>query len=361
MKIGKLLFLCLIPFLLCGCWDQQDFEENTILLSAGIEKSQDAFIYTFVSECNSKNEKRMSVNTIKGRVLSEAIINGNKESGTPIKAGKLQTILITEDVAKNGFVKQVNNHKMEEVNRFLPDFIITECRPKEVYDTINNMKLGEQGLTYLDNLLKTAANSGYCPDIYRRDYNIDFLNQDSDPILPLISVERERPVVMGTAVFHNKKMVGKLSAEESVFLQLIVNKESHFAYTLPTPKSEKENPLVFQTNRCKSKIKTVPERDGIHIYITENINGFFDKYVWANLVETYGHDAMNTYLSHYFEKKTIDSLTLLQAMESDPLWIKKRIAAYYPDFAASHDMEESYANAKITVTAKINIKNSVNP
>ncbi|MEG1867889.1 MAG: Ger(x)C family spore germination protein [Clostridiales bacterium] len=362
MKKAAIL-LCFIPLIFCGCWDQEVFEENTIILGAGVEKNQDStYHFTFVSGNNGNSEDALSINTTEAFLISEALNKTNNHATGALKSGKIQTIIFAEDVAREGYITKIDSHKIEEVNRFLSDYAVSETSPEQVFKTINLIKPGDEALSYLDDLLNNAAKSGFCPDVSYYDYDLDFLNSNIDPILPLIAAENNKIVVKGTALFKDKKMVAKLSAEESVFAMLAINKTSDFAYTIGTPYDlGGENKVIFQTNRCSSKVSTSIENNKLKLKVKVKINGFFDKIIWAELVEKVGYKKAHAITEQYFKRNIEQVFATVQSYETDPFNVQGMVNGYHHNFYETHDFREAYKNAKVTVETKVNIKNQENP
>ena len=361
--------LLLLTLPLSGCWDNVVIEENTIITSIGIDetepneepgKSPHKYIFVTVGSFNDKDKGDFT--TVEADILSEALIKGNNRSVHPLRSAKLHSIVFNRQAAEHGYIPLVDTHKLEEVNRFLPDYMVSNTDALEIFNTLGKMGLQEKALTYLTDLVNGAAKSGYCPDISTYDFNLDFLSKGPDPMLPLLDIKNDTIFVKGTALFANDKMVGELTATESVFLNLIRNKKSSFSYYILFPLQDAAfDDAIFQTHKCNAKISTETQGDDLIINIDLEVNGYFDKFVWGHLQKMMSYEEINSYIKNYFNTNAKEVFTVLQSYKSDPCNVKGILKMNDYSFYNTRDFAKVYQKAKVNVNTDLDITNSPNP
>ncbi|MDO4542856.1 MAG: Ger(x)C family spore germination C-terminal domain-containing protein [Bacillota bacterium] len=362
-RFAAIIFLLSpLTLLFCGCWDNAVIEENTIVTLAGVD-TQDKADHTFtLATVETFTDDEPKFITVKADIMSEALVKANNRAANPVRSGKIQNIVFSREGAEQGYIPLVDIHKIEEVSRFLPDYLISTTTAAEIFEALGKMKLEEKSLTYLSHLVKTAADSGFCPDISSRDYNLDFINEGPDPVLPLLAADNGKIFVKGTALFAKEKMVGELPATESVFLNLLLQKKSAFSYYIHFPIEDAAfDTAVFQTKRCNAKIAASTKGDDVIIDINIKINGLFDKFIWSYLNRVYGAEKVEKHIESYFNTNVKSVFTVLQSCNCDPLDIRGSLKKNDFDFYNTHDFSKVYSKAKVNVSTELNIINDPNP
>lgn len=364
--IKKILFISSLLILLStltGCWDNIIIEENTIATSVAIDtQGKSNHQFTFVTVESFNNGDKGDFITVEADILSQALVKANNRVSRPLRSAKINTMIFSQAAAEQGYIPLADTHKIEEVNRFLPDYLVAENSAAEIYKTLAAKELKDKSLTYITDLVTAAAQSGYCPDISSYDYNLNFLSGGPDPMLPLLSIKDEDIYVKGTALFSEEKMTGSLNATESVFLQLLHNKNTAFYYYIVFPLEETSfDDCIFQTKRCNTSIAVRTIEDELYIDINLDIKGSFDRFVWAHLRKLFSREEIISYVADYFNKNTKETFTILQSCYSDPCNIKGKLKMTDFSFYNTHDFYRVYNKAKVTVTTDLNILNAPNP
>lgn len=364
MKKSLLLLMTLVlTALFSGCWDNAVIEENTIITMVGIDsKEKDDHGFTLASVESFADKDKPSFITVRADIMSQALIKANNRAAHPLKSAKIQCIIFNREGAEQGYIPLAEIHKIEEVSRFIPDYMVTVTSAKDILDALGKMGLEEKSLTYLNQLVMAGAKSGYCPDISTYDFNIDFLSEGADPVLPLLDLEDDKIYVKGTALFSQGKMVGELGADESIYLNLLKEKNSTFSYYVTFPVEDTAfDDAVFQTKRCNAEIAVETQDDDLIININLDIRGVFDKFVWSYLEQVYDNEKIRKHMENYFNTHVKEVLTLLQSCYADPCNIRGFLKQEDFSFYNTHDFDRVYNKAKVNVSTDIQIINDPNP
>lgn len=362
-KLLLFLMTLLMAALFSGCWDNAVIEENTIITTVGIDsREKDDHTFTLASVNSFDDKDSPNFITVKADIMSQALIKANNRTVNPVKSAKIQCIVFNREGAEQGYIPLAETHKIEEVSRFIPDYMVTVTTAREILDTLGKMGLQEKSLTYLNQLAMAGAKSGYCPDISSYDFNIDFLGEGPDPILPMLDVEDDKIYVKGTALFSGSKMVGELSADESIYLNLLKEKNSAFSYYVTFPVEDAAfDDAIFQTKRCNAEIAVKTQGDNIIIDINLNIKGVFDKFVWTSLSQVYDNKKISNHMKNYFNTHVKEIFTLLQSCYADPCNIRGALKQQDFSFYNTHDFNRVYNKATVNVSTDIQIINDPNP
>lgn len=249
MKKIKLLMLLLPIFLFTGCFNYRELNEIAIASAIGLDKTSDGYIVTIqvmntkkASETGTSNDQLKFITfTTSGVTLQDAIRKSILDSSRRIYPNHVQTLIIGEDLAKNGisdvldmFFRGVEFRKQTSI------LIAKNSTAEEVLNVVTPLEsLNSKNIR--DGLSVDSKYLGIGDNISFEDLVGTFLDSNKEIILPSVSIngtksEGEkienietadpsvRLIESSLAVFKDDHLVGFLDNKQSIDLNFVRNK-----------------------------------------------------------------------------------------------------------------------------------------
>lgn len=350
----------LIPFfaalLFSGCYDQQIFENTSIIIYAGAEKGTDEnLLFSFAAAESTEKDGSLLILSKEDQLMEHAIATLNNASDDPLKSGKIQNMIFSDELARDGIMQVKDANHLEPSNRFLADYAIVEGSPKTLLHILESQEKTNRTYGYLEELLENAANAGLCPNTLHHEFNIDFQTEGIDPILPMLHYDEEKNLVAvrGTALFQDDRLVDTLSTAESCYLSMMTSSAKTIAVKLRDIQGEGKD-CTLNISKCSRKMDLNTINDQLYIHIHLKMKSYFTVSNWAEISKTKRSDIEKD-TEKELEKQCTETFQKIQASGSDPLGVRSKTRGYFNDFYKSHDMDEIYKNAVV----KIDIDNTI--
>lgn len=242
--------MLLLPiFLFTGCFNYRELNEIAIASAIGLDKTSDGYIVTIqvmntkkASETGTSNDQLKFITfTTSGVTLQDAIRKSILDSSRRIYPNHVQTLIIGEDLAKNGisdvldmFFRGVEFRKQTSV------LIAKNSTAEEVLNVVTPLEsLNSKNIR--DGLSVDSKYLGIGDNISFEDLVGTFLDSNKEIILPSVSIngtksEGEkienietadpsvRLIESSLAVFKDDHLVGFLDNKQSIDLNFVRNK-----------------------------------------------------------------------------------------------------------------------------------------
>jgi len=336
----KIIILILPLLLLTGCYNYRELNELAIATAVEVDKINDEF-HLLVQVANPKNQNDASsanqpqfvTYEAKGKTVQEAFRNIVQESSRKIYGMHVQLLIITENIAKEDmqsmldfFFRNVeirkefyvivdtsqNNDKLLKV--LTP---VTNLSSQSIMDTLetNNKFLGISNLVtfndlmdiYLDDNKELVLPTIYMEGNYEKGKNEEILKE----------TDTETKIFLGNmAIFKDEKLLGYLTKEESITVNLIKNEIND---ALITQECEKNKYTTSEITLDKTDIKI----DLKKLKVTINIKG-------SGTLAEYGCDEdltkekiikkINKELNEYIEKTIKQSINSINTTYNSDIY-----------------------------------------
>ena len=249
MKKIKLLMLLLPIFLFTGCFNYRELNEIAIASALGLDKTSDGYIVTIqvmntkkASETGTSNDQLKFITfTTSGVTLQDAIRKSILDSSRRIYPNHVQTLIIGEDLAKNGISDVLDMFfRGVEFRKQTPVLIAKNSTAEEVLNVVTPLEsLNSKNIR--DGLSVDSKYLGIGDNISFEDLVGTFLDSNKEIILPSVSIngtksEGEkienietadpsvRLIESSLAVFKDDHLVGFLDNKQSIDLNFVRNK-----------------------------------------------------------------------------------------------------------------------------------------
>ena len=249
MKKIKFLMLLLPIFLFTGCFNYRELNEIAIASAIGLDKTSDGYIVTIqvmntkkASETGTSNDQLKFITfTTSGVTLQDAIRKSILDSSRRIYPNHVQTLIIGEDLAKNGISDVLDMFfRGVEFRKQTPVLIAKNSTAEEVLNVVTPLEsLNSKNIR--DGLSVDSKYLGIGDNISFEDLVGTFLDSNKEIILPSVSIngtksEGEkienietadpsvRLIESSLAVFKDDHLVGFLDNKQSIDLNFVRNK-----------------------------------------------------------------------------------------------------------------------------------------
>lgn len=246
--------LILLIFLCTGCWNYNELNDLAIVTALSVDLEKDNIIVNAIvangkKESNSKdNSSSTVVYEGSGKTFMDAIINLESYMPKKLYLGHITSIVISEDIAK---------YKMENISdsllrngELLRRYYVIISKDNKASDVLKILSPLEMfpSKNISGNLETTSEVSGISSKILFSDFLIKYYENGIEPTLPSIEVigkvkegesedniKNSKPKtnlkLSNMAIFKGYKFLGFLNDNESVALNILLNKIDNINYT----------------------------------------------------------------------------------------------------------------------------------
>lgn len=361
----KFFIIICISLLFTGCWDQRIYERIGFIMQVGIETSKTKRLlisYTSPVADPRKQEQSELLSSDVGSVR-EFRENAKKVSAKLLMGGKIQQVVISDNLAQKGVLNLLDIFVRDPANPPMAYVVISETSPKELLDYAQ--KLGDKPLPafYINQLIENNFDSGLCPNTTVFDFIRDVLALGIDPITPLIKIEDEMGKgirIDGSALFSNDKMVGKVNPKQTSMLLAMMGQLKQTEYTFASigpPKNDStgKNSASVRLFKPKRKIEVKVVNDIPTVKISLAFKGDFDEYEWDHIdkkeIQKKYEDIFAKELKYECERL----LKYTKDVGSDPLGIGNMIRAKHYSFWKEHKWEDTYKGVVFDLNVTVDI------
>lgn len=370
-KIFRLSAVILLLFMVTGCWDQKIYENLGFMLSVGLDTGKEGKVLVtysipVISERGESSggspggaggEKKTELVVEEAYTTRQARDKGRESSDKNLEAGKTQNVLIGRELAEKGIAQYLEIFERVLDNPTQASVVIVDGNAHNFICKGVNLKDKPRLAMYLNHLLDANSKSGYCPDETLAKYNIDNNIPGLDPLVPLVKLEENDLKVMGTALVHNDRMTGRITTEETAYLNVLMGKKKSSELTIVLPPEieapKKAITVYAQSTKSKSNIQfqgNIPK-----IQVAVRLKLIVDEYKWDNLADKSKTTQLENAISENIKMSLESVFKKLQDANCDALGIGDRIRAKYNDYWKSIGEKQGWESIypKVILDAKV--------
>ncbi len=286
-KIFLIIFLCLF---LSGCGNYAELDKLAIVTGVAIDKKGNDYEISYLvanspkGQTSSKEgEAKTTVYSGTGKTIPDAAMVIEQKSPKKIYLGHVNVVIISEDIAKDGFFKVADwLFRSPETRK---QFYLLQAKNDKAKDIIKIISPLESFPSQsIATLLESNRDSKSASTTTTYNNFVGYvLEEGADPILPTITIhgnikkgseqsniETTEPTAYLTlgplAIFKEDKLVGYATTKESELINLIQNKIKEIKFSL----TFKNDALSIDSYNLKTKLSI---EDESHITLTITGNG----------------------------------------------------------------------------------------
>lgn len=383
MRKIKIILLCSITLLLCGCWNYHELNQIAIVTALGVDqtdKKNEYKVSIMISNAHStqSNTKEGQSQTViiegTGHTISQALNEIDLQSPKEIYLGSLNVIVFSDKVAKEGINK-------------IADFLMREPESrKEFYLLVTNQEKASDVLQTLSpleafpsqniasNILEATNYQAVVANINYSDFIQTLIEPGKQPVLSSIkisgdkkdgskytSLEQSKPSstikLSNLAIFKDDKLLGFANNTESEGINLISNRTKRITVEAKCGNDYMVAELNNPHNKIKVSIKN--KKPIVDMYLNSNAT-INEMGCDLNLREPKTIDE----ITKRIEKNTADIMksgmrVAQKKYQSDIFGIGKKFYDFYPDFFDQHKQnwdEDMFSNLEIRYHITLDLK-----
>lgn len=325
----KLLTIILVVSLLSGCAHPRVIDEVNMSQAIGYDINKNGMIEGFFVIPIFQQEKMGKYQILSGKSTATSDIQAvvSKKADKQVVLGQTRIILFSEEIVHKIGLTELTDYLYREPqlgNRVI--LAIVEGKVKDIIDTKppnNNVNIG----VFLSDLIHQQIANGNGPETNLHLFLGNFLESGGDTYLPLIKKRNNELEVSGVVLFHEKKIVSKVSTKDMFVFKTLIQSHKRGIYKFKM-KNKKNNKVVVESIRSRSTYDVSTSKRKPSIKIKLIIKG----QIKESLVnETLTNRKMINKIEQELEKDLTKQATQLikdfQQKNIDPLSLKKKYHA----------------------------------
>jgi spore germination protein len=362
-RLHKIIALFLISSLfLTGCWDQRVFEEVGFLLSFAMEEADDGnlLITCAYPVIGGTEMGAVDIISTKATIIRGGRSNFRRMAPKQIEGGKIQTVLISDSLAKNGIHDLLELFQRDVTLPAVAFIAIVEGSPHEFLTKAEKFKTKPRVSFYLYSLLEDNVKTSNIPNTKVFDFDINFFAPGLDPIVPMVKVENDLIKITGCALFSGDRMTGKLENKETNILIGMMGQLKHTDFIFEgsefSDKDGDKSGVAVTLLKPKIKINIDFNEEGIPIIeINMKYKCNIDEFEWDDTMDAKVQKDLEKKFGEQLGSMSEDVMKKLQEANCDPIGIGDLVRAKHYDYWKSIDWTEMYqaANIKVNVEAEV--------
>lgn len=360
-------FLCYIILLaftlmLLGCWDRHLLKDVSLNMTVGFDLSENGQLQTTVSIPISEDKKKSSVIiSAKGKTPRDTRIKIDQKIPDTLDSSKNTLVLIGEELARQDIYNILDVFYRNPKSALSARLAVVEGK---ALDLINQSKeksseYNDIPSEYLSHILSNAEQTTHVVKENLQSTRTLMLDPGKDYMLPLLGMEGSKIMIKGLAMFHDKKMSGKLSPKESVMYLLLRDEKGKIARLTEKVndyKNESSNYISFNVNDIKRKITiNISEDNDIIVKIDLKLDVIITEYPLDKLHEDSKIEKLNKQLSKDLEALANSVLKKMQEANCDALGIGRELIAFYNTTWKNLDWQKEYPDIKLDADVSVSI------
>lgn len=352
----NLLKLMLIFSILSGCAHPRVVDEVNMSQAIGYDLKKDNVIEGIFIIPIFQQEKMGKYQILTGKSTATSDIQAvvSKKADKPVVLGQTRIILFSEEIVHKIGIRELTDFLYREPqlgNRVY--LTVVEGKVKDVLETKPPNKNVNIGI-FLSDLIHQQIVNWNGPDTNLHLFLGNSLENGGDAYLPLFKKKKNNIVVSGVALFHENKLVSKVSSRDMFTFKTLVqsHKRGIYKYKL---KNKKQSKVVMESIRSRSNYEVSGSKKKPSIHIKLVIKG----QIKESLVnETLTNRKMIRKMERELENDLTQQATRLikefQEKDIDPLSLKKKYHAKNKN-TNYNDWKKVYPTMDISVDTEVHI------
>lgn len=369
IRIKEILIVFMIVIFsstLIGCWDQRIYEKVGFILVLGMESSKDQhkkLLVTYTSPAIGLGKRnQMELNSQEADLLRQARESARIKSSRPLEAGKIQGILISEELAEKGGIHDaLSIFSRDPLNPALASLVVVDGSPNELCKKAMSFQDKPRLGIYLTQLLEAGIKDSKIPEARIYSFDTEYYAEGLDTIMPMIKLQDDSIKFIGSALFSRDKMVGSINISQTILMNAMRKKIKYSteyickAANIEDAHSNIKNGIAFGIRDSKRKINVEIDSDKPVINMQLKFRGSIDEYIWDSLDKEEKYRKIENEIANELKNECLNIVRYTQEVGSDPLGIGDIVRAKHNDYWKKIKWKEAYKAAQVNVEVKVQI------
>jgi len=283
------IFIILTP-LLNGCWNYRDLEQLSIVAGIGLDLDDKGKIALSAQIINTSALKAgesgngtanpnemVRVSTSTGDTVFQALRNFIPQASRRLYLAHMQILVIGEEGAKKGIYPLLDLFIRDHESRPGIHLLISREKAADVLRSYDGLEsIPAMGIS---RAIESGATNGFIPDVNLQDFSNQLMSSTTAPIAPHIEIYQEkgfdnkttqRVRTLGTVVFRQDKMIGKLGLIETRGLCWVLGKVQSGIVTFQDKGVKSSFEVIKSTTKIKGYFHQGQPLISVHVYAEGN-------------------------------------------------------------------------------------------
>ncbi|WP_432402630.1 Ger(x)C family spore germination protein [Wukongibacter sp. M2B1] len=357
-KIMEYILLLTCLLILSGCWDRQPLKDKGLAMVLGFDLTEDHELKITASIPISEEKKKSSIflSTV-GRTPRDVRVKVDQKTPDNVDPSKNTMVLIGKELANEDIYDILDVFYRNPKSALNARLVISEEKASVIIQkSLRDDKIPSEFLSHL--LLNAEQTTSVVKEDLQSTCTLIF-DEGKDLTLPLLGLEGSEVEIKGLAMFHGKRMTGKLNQKESAMFLLLRNKlgkKSGFTEQVDPKKDDIASYVSFNVDDIKRKIDiNISEDDNIRVKIDLDLKVTITEYPKDHLYEEIVVNELNEKLSKKLTALANTVTKKMQQANCDAFEIGRRLIAFHNTTWKKLDWEKEYPRIKFDTNVTVNI------
>ncbi|OXS79351.1 Ger(x)C family spore germination protein [Domibacillus enclensis] len=354
---GLLLMLPLL-LLTAGCWDERQLKDAHLTFATGVDVPKEGKVDVTMAFPEAGTEMTPAttkqVLTGSGHTFRQSAASVDKKIGGGLDMSKLRVLMIGSETAKQDIYPLLDALYRNPSSPLNAKVVVTEGEASSYFQ--HEIKGEELFSRYYRQLIESGEDRSIIPLTNLQLVCSPLFDKGTDAMLPIIAYEEndQSAKIKGTALFHDRKMTGEISANETSALLMMMNKkQKELSFTLP---AGEQDHMTVEVKKVKTKLKVdVAADQKVKTDIDMNVQISVLEYPPDNLDQEEKIKTLNETTEKELERLMGRTVRKLQEANCDAMGIGRRIIAKDPDQFEKMDWSNAYPESDINVKVNVEI------
>lgn len=364
-------FLLLLSTLLASCIQVQELENIGIINAMGVDSKENDSIETtlVVFQFSEQADTIAQLINGEGKTINGATEDAEHAYVSRLVPGKLKLMVFGEESAEKGILPYLDAQARDPRVPDLMYLAIGKPTAKEIL-TVDEKDISTDVGQFLYSLIENHSTDHNIPRKSLQDFLRIYYDTGQDNVLPIFEVKEKIPKQVGVALFKGDQMVGELTNDEIVLINLMDRhvKDATLELTLPIEplkdfleKREQQHDrnnldIAFVINSGKSRTKIIDIEKPTFETNTKIKLRLMEQSAGVKLSDPKAVQTLETEIKKELEDRFNKLLKKLKEYESDPFGYGR----YYHRTRKGQDLtveewREKYPNIEVKFNVDVEI------
>ncbi|WP_107839368.1 Ger(x)C family spore germination protein [Metasolibacillus meyeri] len=323
----RTFFIIFLLLLIAGCAEQEqkvpiEYTDMIGIMAFDYIDEEKKKMTVAIPQYSQEAEESTKIFSVETDLVSQGIVKIERLSDRKIVLNQLRVILVSEEFAREGQLRNVIEHiyrNAEVGNKAL--IAIVKGRAD---DLIYGKYPDKPGINfYLNDLLLPTVNTAFNPNTNIHDFIYSVTNPVLDPIIPYLEKKDGKIEITGIALFKGDSMVQTIPPEDAIYIQAMQNEQDLSPLYIELPEDAK---VLINLVKSKCIIKGNKDKEQPKLSIHLNIRGTLSEYksTKADKINTWKEiSELEKAINKQLEKDIKSFIEKLNEQELDPIGLSE--------------------------------------
>lgn len=358
----RLISITLACLVLSGCWNYNDINKRSIVLSVGIDGVKDKVELTGeIAKILTTGGRAELTDVYEYQALGKDIEESREHRDARIASeafsGAARSLVFSRRYAETVGMESYINRRY-----YIPEFkgsILVVVSKEPTKDLFSGKVDNDICIGYaIEDTIKTLSKNGEALHKTMQQIKSDIEFKDIGYFAPYITKAGNTVEYLGLAAMKDSKLIGTVKREDSYGILFILSKNPVTIIPIPHP-SDKENLISTRNSLKERKISTDFKENKINININLKLNTQIQYLYEMEPVNKRDMENLESMISHKIKEEIIKALELSKTQyKCDVFGFARYFQGDYPEEYKQMKWEEEYSNINFNVNVKTTVTNT---